>query len=407
DYVAHEMGHQFGGNHKYNGTGCGGGRVASAAYEPGSASTIQGYAGICGSDNLQPNSDAYFHYISIQEIRTRMTSTSCAQTSPTGNSDPSVNVPSGGQYIPKQTPFLLTGSASDPNNDPLFYCWEEWDLGPACPWNNPTGTAPTFRSWTATSSPTRIFPRLQNLLNNTTAVGEFFPAYSRILTFRLTVRDNRAGGGGVGTALMTPINIDANSGPFLVTFPNTPVTIGGGQHIQWNVAGTNVAPVNCANVNILLSTDGGYNWPITLKSNTPNDGIEFVNLPAINNNQARIKVEAVGNIFFDISNTNFTIDLSVGITQHSTPVEFTLSQNFPNPFNPVTTIRYGIPKMSNVTLKVYDITGRLVTTLIDNELKTEGYYNIELDATHIPSGLYIYTLEAGEFRQSRKMIIVK
>lgn len=421
DYVAHEMGHQFGGNHTFNSvsSACGGGnRAASAAFEPGSASTIMGYAGICGSDNLQNNSDAYFHVHSIFEIRAHITGgggNSCPVTTSTGNGDPVVTMPPiGGFTIPKSTPFYLTGSATDPNSDPLFYCWEQYNLGPAGTWNNPTGNAPIFRSFTGVSSGTRIFPKLSSLLNNTVVIGEILPSYARILTFRLTARDNKPGGGGLAYDAVT-FFVDGTAGPFLVTFPNTNVSIGGVQTVTWDVAGTTASPVSCANVKITLSTDGGNTWPTVLAASTANDGSQAVTLPNISNTQARVKIEAVGNIFYDISNTNFTIVTTTGIQNNTgTPIEFGLSQNFPNPFNPVTLLSYAIPKKSSVTLKVYDVTGKLVSNLINNLTQTEGYYSIEFDASNLPSGVYYYQINVrqagsskGDYSATKKMILVK
>jgi hypothetical protein len=409
DYVAHEMGHQFGGNHTQNNLNCN--ANPPTAWEPGSGITIMGYAGVC-APNLSNHSIPYFHggnmFNEIIPYTQGGGGSACPVVTNTGNSAPTVTVPAAGFTIPISTPFSLTGSATDPDNDPLTYSWEETDVGPQGHPNNPSGNAPIFRPFSPVTNGTRIFPKLSDIINNTQTLGEILPTYDRLLRFKLTARDNRAGGGGVNAGDIA-FFVSASAGPFLVTFPNTNVTIGGGQHIQWDVANTNNATVNCQNVKISLSTDGGNTFPTVLAASTPNDGVELVTLPAINNTTARIKVEAADNVFFDMSNTNFTIDLSIGIgNNHSgTPIEFALEQNYPNPFNPVTVLQYAIPKKSNVTLKIYDVQGRLVSTLINNETKTEGYYSIEYDASELPSGVYYYTLNAGDYKAAKKMILVK
>jgi hypothetical protein len=327
DYVAHEMGHQFGANHTQN-NNCN--RVASAAYEPGSASTIMGYAGICPPD-LQNNSDDYFHVHSIIEMRNYIAGLGggCPVVTNTGNSQPTVSFGANGFNIPIQTPFTITGSGSDPDGDTLTYCWEQYDLGPAGPPSATATQGPLFRSFQPTLSPSRTFPRLQDLLNNTTNIGETFPTVSRALNFRLTVRDRR---GGVNfTTNLYNVNTVATAGPFRVTAPNTATVEWRATErraVTWNVANTNVAPVNCQNVNILLSTDGGVTFPIILAQNTPNDGIDSITVPFIITNTARIKVEAADNIFFDISDFNFRIlrpltdiDMSaISIAPRTTPV---------------------------------------------------------------------------------------
>ncbi len=312
DFVAHEMGHQFGGNHTFNGTtgNCGGGnRAASAAYEPGSGSTIMAYAGICGSQNLQPNSDDHFHIKSLEEILAYLGTTSCAATTNTGNTIPTVSSPAT-FTIPKSTPFTLTATASDGDGDSLTYCWEEYDLGLSSPPDTDSdGQArPIFRSFSPTANPTRTFPKLSDILNNTQTIGERLPTISRTMNFQVTVRDNRSSGGAIKTST-TQVVVSGTSGPFLVTSPNTNVSWGtlSSQTVTWDVANTANAPVNAANVKITLSTDGGNTFPLTLAASTPNDGSESITVPNNPTTTARIKVEAVGNVFFDVSNANFTI----------------------------------------------------------------------------------------------------
>lgn len=308
DYVAHEMGHQFAGNHTFNSqTGsCGGGnRNATTAYEPGSGTTIMAYAGICGADDIALHSDPYFHAISIDEINSFINSGSgnnCPVKTVTGNNPPVVNA--GSNYtIPISTPFKLTGSATDQDNDELTYGWEQMDLGAAGAPNSATGNAPLFRFFPPTIQPSRSFPKLNDILNNSQVKGEKLPSYARNMKFRLVVRDNKAMAGATGKAEMT-VTVSAASGPFNLTTYNTLTTVfvGSTETINWNVANTTNAPVNCSLVRVLLSTDAGLTFPIILKDSTANDGSEAVVIPNNISNTCRIKIEAVGNIFFDINN---------------------------------------------------------------------------------------------------------
>ena len=408
DYVAHEMGHQFAGNHTQNNTNCN--ANPGTAWEPGSGVTIMGYAGVC-SPSLANNSIPYFHGGNISNELTIFTQqgsgNTCAVITNTGNNPPVVTVPAGNFNIPKSTPFSLTGSATDPENDPMTYSWEQMNTGPQGNPNNPSGNAPIFRPFVPVTNGTRVFPKLSDIINNTQTLGELLPTYSRMLRFKLTVRDNRAGGGGVGQNDII-FFVDETAGPFLVTFPNTNVSVSGDQTVTWDVANTNGAAINCQTVKISLSTDGGTTFPTVLVASTPNDGSQLVTLPSISTTTARIKVEAVDNVFFDMSNANFSISpIGIHNNQTGTPVEFGLFQNFPNPFNPVTIVSFGIPKKSAVTLKVYDAVGREISTLVNNEIKAEGYYNIEFNAALLPSGIYYYRLQAGEFADTKKMILVK
>ena len=323
DYVAHEVGHQFGGNHTFNGTTAGGNRNASTAYEPGSGSTIMAYAGIMAPEDLQNNSDDYFHSASYSEIDTYTSGASpgnCGVPTATGNTPPTIGALAS-FTIPNQTPFSLTASATDPNGtDVLTYCWEEFDKGAAkdpaaAPRDN--GASPLFRSFNPTTSPVRTFPSRTYILNNSNvppaklgslASGEFLPTTNRTMNFRVTARDNRVGGGGSNYA-STTVTSTTSSGPFAITSFNTASTITGGslQTINWAVANSTAAPVSCANVKISLSTDGGLTYPHILAASTPNDGSASVTIANIATIQGRFKVEAVGNIFFDLSDANTTI----------------------------------------------------------------------------------------------------
>ena len=308
DYVAHELGHQFGANHTFT-TGNEG---TGAHMEPGSGSTIMGYAGITTLD-VQPHSDAYFHAFSIQQVTNNIKTKTCQTNTVTGNAVPVVNA--GLDYtVPKSTPYLLTGVATDANGDALTYNWEQFNsqTTTAAPSATKT-TGVNFRSYNSSSSPSRSFPRLQSVLTGaTTTAGteitvEALSSVARTLNFRLTVRDNRANGSANNSDDMI-ITVNATAGPFSVSVPNTAVSYIGGstQTITWAVAGTTANGVNCANVDVLLSSDGGSTWTILLAA-TPNDGTQAVTIPNTSGTTNRIMVRGTNHIFYDISNTNFTI----------------------------------------------------------------------------------------------------
>ncbi|NRD22253.1 T9SS type A sorting domain-containing protein [Winogradskyella litoriviva] len=327
DFVAHELGHQFGAPHTFNGTvgNCSGGnRSAANAYEPGSGSTIMAYAGICGSDNIRIGSDAYFHRNSIFRIWNHVSGTgSCpVNRTATGNTEPVANA--GADYIiPQGTPYKLDGSNSSDVDGlaSLTYTWEQYDLGTAGVPAETTLTGPLVRSYEGTINPIRYIPRLVDVVSNggVSTTWEKLATVNRAINFTLTVRDNDASGGQTDSDGMTA-TVTTSAGPFTVTSQNTggiSWDVGSSQTITWDVAGTTGNGVNEANVNILLSTDGGLNFDTVLASNTPNDGSQSITVPNVASSNCRIMVEAANGIFFNVNSSNFGIGVDILCTTYT------------------------------------------------------------------------------------------
>ncbi|WP_290800316.1 reprolysin-like metallopeptidase [Flavobacterium sp.] len=405
DYVAHEIGHQFGCNHTFNGSSgsCGGGnRNNATAVEPGSGTTIMAYAGICSPQNVQSNSDAHFSFISIAEANTRtLLGTSCANTTANGNFAPVVNA--GPDYvIPRGTAFILKGSATDANGDALTYCWEQTNTEISVQPPQQTATSgPNFRSRLPVTSPDRYMPRIQDVVNNNLApTWEVVPNVVRTMNFALTVRDNRAPNGGQ-TGIDEMVVTTASVGPFLVSSPNTAVswTVGTNQNVTWDVAGTDANAINASYVDILLSTDGGFTYPILLASKVPNDGSETITVPNNPGSQNRIMVRGYNHIFYDISNTNFTItaapsSFSVAFsgvegTQNiyncsGATVNYNINYATYGGFNSNTTFSVsGNPPGSTVTFtpNTMNATGVVTLTLGNLDAVAGGDYQIIVSAT--------------------------
>jgi hypothetical protein len=328
DYVVHEVGHQLGGNHTFSMSNEGTG----VNKEIGSGITIMGYAGITSQD-VAPHSIDIYHQATIAQIQANLATKTCpVSTNITANNVAPVIAALSNYTVPISTPFALTGSATDANGDALTYCWEQNDnasstqTGASSIASVTKATGPNWLTFSPTATGTRLFPKLSTILSglNVTPVLpggdagtniEALSSVSRTLNFRLTVRDNHTFSSSAPVAVAQTAFADAvvtvsnTSGPFAVTAPNTAVTWSGGsaQTITWSVNNTTAAPVSCANVKVSLSTDGGNTFPTVLITSTPNDGSESLVIPNTATAAARIKVEAVGNIFFDISNANFTI----------------------------------------------------------------------------------------------------
>lgn len=369
DFVAHEIGHHFGANHIFNGSqgNCSGGnRNASTSVEPGSGTSIMGYAGICSGDNIQPNSDDHFNAISIDEIYARITGTAQYTTFPTcsvntsnGNSAPTVNA--GNNFtIPFGTAFTLSGTASDPDGSAvLSYNWEQVDVGSTAGQPSPTDTdGPMFRSRPSQSTGDRTFPQLSDILDdNLTPQWEVIPNVARTMNFALTVRDNQSPNGGQTNRDDMVVTV-ANTGPFQITTQSNPVVFAENSSttVEWDVAGTTANGINTSQVNILLSTDDGLTFNTILASGTSNDGTESITFPVgVTSGNCRIKVEAVGNIYFAINKSFFAIG-NYSIVNNETCDDYIFNINQAIPEDPGTYTGYALNINDSVTITDVDVT---------------------------------------------------
>lgn len=327
DFAAHEIGHQIGANHTYSHVSEGAGVNA----EPGSGTTIMGYAGITGGNNVQRHSDPYFHVYSIAQILDNLDGKTCWTSTAISNNPPVANA--GLDYtIPVGTAFVLKGSATDADgSDVLSYTWEQIDNGTTTfnSFGPDKATGAVWRSRPPNLSPDRYMPIIDRVITgqltetNPTITPdnsswETVSNIGRTLNFALTVRD-RSEANGVGQMPQNDfdimqVTVDNESGPFVVTSQtsNDIWDAGSNQTITWDVANTDGGAVNTPTVNILLSTDGGYTFPIEIANNVPNDGSHSITVPLIDEDSSivRIKVEGNNNIFYAINSTNITIQES-------------------------------------------------------------------------------------------------
>lgn len=422
DYVAHEMGHQFGANHTFS-TGVEG---TGVNVEPGSGSTIMGYAGITSQD-IADHSDAYFVYASIKQVQDNMVGKTCPVRTPLANTPPTVDA--GSDYvIPIGTPYVLTGTATDADGDVLLYCWEQNDTATTQTGNqspaSPTKTGgPNWRSYNPTASPSRYMPPLSRVVNNqlTSTFGsvttEAISSVTRDCNFVLTVRDRNMDVGQTRSDFMK-VTTTTDAGPFIVTAPNTNISVmaATNYNVTWNVAGTHENDVNATTVDIFLSTDGGFTYPIELASNVPNDGSQSVVFPDIPGTNNRVMVKGHNHIFYDISNTNFTITTAVSTfvisaaggadTQTSCQggqAIYEFGYDTINGFNSPTTFTVsGQPAGTTVLFSQNPITNAGIVTLTigNTQNATPGNYTITVTGTsgsEVKTMTLYYQLYSTEF----------
>ncbi len=398
DYVAHELGHQFGATHTYNNS-CGGNRTDSTAFEPGSGQTIMAYAGIC-PPNVANNSVPFFHFASLNQISQFVSFGSgsfCAASTIISNTPPQLqNI--NNYVIPNTTPFRLEAVGTDVDNDQISYTFEQFDNEISTqPPSAFSSDGPNFKYESPTTVNTRYFPNLETILNNQTAnTWEVLPSVTRDLLFVITARDNNPNGGQV-VSTFSNLNV-APVGPFTVTSQNLQdLSYAGNSQVEitWDVAGTTANGINTTNVDILLSTDGGLNFDTILLSNTENDGTELISIPNIEADNCRLMVKPVDNVYFAINTEAFSINEDLSTNTFSS-IDFKL---YPNPASNQVNLDFGT-QLNQVEVQVFNVQGRLI-----KEISKQQQSQIKLSTENFSTGIYLVKIEADEGSLIKKLII--
>jgi hypothetical protein len=416
--ITHEVGHQMGAGHTFTSAtgGCNGNGMATSSVEPGSGTTIMSYNGSCGADNTplftNPLTD-YYNQFNLNEMQQVLTSSGTCGTTALGQTPvnmPNINL----RYIiPNNTPFeLIAAEATNTvtaNSAPV-YCWEQNDLGPINMVEAQGGNAtagPIFMSMPSRLSRYREFPRYETLADGDySASGERLPMGNRNMRFKVTARSISQDGWGTTNTIEDHVNIkvvQSGEGDFRVTDPADPnLNLQPNEkfEIKWNIGNT-LKPedsIMTGSVNIYLSIDGGLSFPIILATNVPNNGTYLATAPNYFATNARVKVKAVGNIYFDVSKVGFRINGTVGVK----PVDVSSSISvYPNPATDI------------INIKNTDFTGEALEMVMLNVLGQEVWTGkMEAHTTISTSGLakgayYIHFKSAKSGKFGVHKVIVK